>query len=33
MPIKEIVHAAQKGKLALFCGAGISMLPPSKSPS
>src|SRR3954451_12715085 len=31
--IAEIVASARSGRLSLFCGAGVSMLSPSKSPS
>src|SRR5271170_4382481 len=32
-PIHALSLAAQEGRLAIFCGAGVSVLPPSKSPS
>jgi len=31
--IPEIAESARAGRLLIFCGAGVSMLPPSKSPS
>jgi len=31
--ILEIATSARAGRLLIFCGAGVSMLPPSKSPS